>query len=226
MKQIFVISILTLCALSLHAQTLFEPLRQFAEACVMEKQALDVQNPDYNKQFDQLLTSMKLFAGVQIEDGSRVLHPSYVCQDANLDNHIIFAPTYIADYLNGKIPDPYAKMFPYVQDVPIRVISPEKTVRGEQDSTVYAVNKVLCPNSYEAFSYRVSAGEQQLIVVAENDTPLKIEVVTSAGTTVIRPDQQTGFAQHIWNETGNHRSIFVRILNPTDKQVSFVFAAH
>ena len=219
-KTLIVLSLLLACT-GMRGQTLYTHLQHFTDACLQEEAAIRVENPDYNTQLEQLQATLKAFMKIPMRDGSRALHPSQSCSEASLDGHILFLPTYVAGYIENKIPDAFSTDVPYVDNETTR------SRPGEVDSiSIYYTNVVLCPNGTETFSYRVSAGEQQLIVLAEDDTPLAVSVSSEAGTNLASStDAPQGVAKQVWRESAASR-VTVRVSNPTDKHVSFVIAVH
>lgn len=214
-------------ALTLHAQTLYAPLEQFAKACVAEKQALRVEQPDYDEQFEQLYVCLKTFTRLPLRDGQLLLHPSSACRDSLKSGHILFSPSYVTNYLNGKIPNPYSHSFPYVNNpMVIRSSTGHVVLEGEVDTvSVYYVNAVTCPDADAQFEYSVSAGCQQLILLSEDDTPLEVTVSSDAGTAVLRTNEPRGYAQYLWTEQTSS-TVRVHVKNPSDRPVSFVIAVH
>lgn len=227
MKRIPLITVFLTTFVFAHAHTLYAPLEQFAGTCVLTKQAMMVQEPDYDQQFEQVYSYLKIFTGLPLVNGPGILHPSRSCTEEARSKHITFSPTYLVDYLNGNIPNPYTHSFPYAFNQPVRPADTGYIVRdGEADTvSIYYVNSVLCPNGEEQFEYTVSAGEQQMVLIAEDDTPLEIEMSSEAGTAVLRTDMPQGYAQRIWSEM-EPNTVHVVVKNPSDLPVSFVIAVH
>lgn len=220
MKKTLVLLSLMLMSTWMMAQTLYAPLQQFIDVCNQEKEALRVENPDFNKQYRQLFECLVAYSTIPMRDGSRVLHPSNTCADEPTAGHIIFSPSFVADYMDTQIPDPALHSIPYDG------LREPQPVRGDKDSiSIYFANVMLCPDAMETFQFRVSAGEQQLVVIAEDDTPLELEIHSEAGTSLTGSTQTQGVARHIWSENSPTR-INISVKNPASKHVSFVIAVH
>lgn len=221
MKKTFFLFTIVLTSTWLNAQILYAPLQQFADACIQEKNAIQVENPDYNQQYKQLFDCLKAFNKIPMKDGSKVLHPSNTCISEPLDGHILFIPSFVADYMANKIPNPYSPIPPYIDN------ETRRSRPGEADTiSIYYTNVMLCPNAIETFNYRVSAGEQQLIVIAEDDTQLSIVITSETGTSIsTSTNVQESIVKHIWNEESSTK-IQVTIKNTTNKHISFVIAVH
>ena len=220
MKKTLILFSMMLIGTWMMAQTLYAPLQQFVDVCIQEKEALRVENPDYNKQYKQLFDCLVAFSTIPMRDGSKVLHPSNTCAGDSTTGHIIFSPSFVADYMDTKIPDPALHSIPYDG------LREPQPVRGKTDSvSIYFTNVMLCPDAMETFQFRVSAGEQQLVIIAEDDTPLELEIVSEAGTSLLSSIQAQGVAKQIWSENIPTR-ITINVKNPASKHVSFVIAVH
>lgn len=219
MKKTLIILSMMLISTWMNAQTLYEPLQQFADVCFQEKKAIQIENPDYNQQYKQLYDCLKAFNCIPMRDGSKILHPSNTCVDELKEGHILFLPSFVAEYMVNKIPNPSTPSIPYVDN------ETRRSAAGEADTiSIFYTNTMLCPNAIETFSYRVSAGEQQLIAIAEDDTPLVVEITSDKGTSV-SAGMKDGMVKLNWNED-NPSKILVKVNNPTNKYVSFVIAVH
>lgn len=220
MRKTLIFLSLTLISKWMVAQTLYAPLEQFVEACLLEKEALRVENPDYSQQYKQLFDCLKSFSTIPMRDGSIALHPSNICAGDSTTGHIIFSPSFVADYMDNQIPDPDLPGIPYDG------ILDSRHVRGKTDSvSIFYTNTMLCPDAMETFQFRVSAGEQQFVIIAEDDTPLEIEINSEAGTSLKSTTQMQGVAKHIWREN-RPTKIYINVKNPASKHVSFVIAVH
>ena len=194
-------------------------LQQFADACVLEKEAIRVENPDHNKQYKQLYDCLKAFNKIPMRDGSKILHPSNSCSGESTDGHMLFLPTFVKDYMTN-IPEANSKDIPYV-DNDVRRDRPD-----EVDSiSIFYANAILCPNGIESFTYRVSEGTQQIIVIAEDETILDVEITSKSGTSITTSTNSQAIVQQIWDEP-SPSTVCIKVKNPTDKHVTFVIAVH
>ena len=225
-KRLLLLTVLTATFSFVHARTLYAPLEQFAHACLTEKQLLSTEQPDADMQFEQLYACVKSFTALPLINGPAYLHPSRSCASVARTEHITFSPFYLVEYMNGNIPNPYTHSFPYAVNEPVHISTNYVAVDGEVDTiSIYYVNAILCPNGEETFEYAVTAGEQQLVVIAEDDTPLEIAIRSEAEKTVLRTDTPQGFAHYIWDEA-QAATAHISVINPSDKPISFVIAVH
>ena len=225
-KRFVFVAVFAMTFSFVHARMLYAPLEQFAQACLTEKQLLSTEQPDQDLQFEQLYACVKSFTVLPLINGPAFLHPSRSCSAVARNEHITFSPFYLVEYMNGNIPNPYTHSFPYAVNEPVHISTNYVAVDGEVDTvSIYYVNAILCPNGEERFEYDITAGEQQLVVIAEDDTPLEITVASEATQTVLRTDTPQGFAQYIWDEAQPAKA-HVSVTNPSDRPVSFVIAVH
>ena len=210
-----------------HAQTMYAPLAQFADACVQMKQAIWVENPDYNKQFEQLDACLNVLVELPLVENSPLINASHSCGEQTFDGHLVFSPAYIADYLNRKIPDPRQISFPYLFNEPVSGEQKNRDTKPTEVDmeSIYYLNALVCPNSEETIRYRVTAGTQYMIVIAENDTPLDV-IMTASNGDEIRDNTASGKAQLIWQTTDKLCYVTVKVVNTSDKHVSFVMAIY
>ena len=215
------IGLLAMSACVAQAQMLFAPLRSFAEVCVREKTTLRVADADQDEQFRQLYSCLEDFSNLPIQEDLFFLHASFLFSEKELEGHIVFSPDYVADYLTNRISDPRTKSVPYIRDA-------ERRVDYQQGKNIIVYGNCLAyPEADVTFAYHVDRGEQQLVVVAEDDTPLEIEIRSESGyTAVVRSDMPEGFAQHLWEEAQDYTSVHVSVRNPAQHAVSFVIAVH
>lgn len=224
-RLFFITVFLTTFTIS-YARALYAPLEQFAHACLKEKQLLSTEQPDQDMQFEQLYACLKSFTVLPLINGPAFLHPSRSCTDVARNEHITFSPFYLVEYMNGNIPNPYTHSFPYAANEPVHISTNYVAVDGETDTvSIYYVNAVLCPLGEERFEYNITAGEQQLVVIAEDDTALEVVIRTETDQTVLHTDTPQGFAQRIWDEA-QAATAHVSVKNPSDRPVSFVIAVH
>jgi len=212
---------------TINAQTMYAPLAQFADACVQMKQAIWVEKPDYEKQFEQLDSCLNVLVELPLVENSPLINASHSCGEQTFDGHLVFSPAYIADYLNGKIPDPRKISFPYLFNEPVSGVQKKRETKPTEVDmeSIYYTNALVCPYSEETIRYKVTADTQYMVVVAENDTPLEV-IMTASNGTEIRDNTSNGKAQLIWQTTEKLCYITVNVVNPSNKHVSFVIAIY
>lgn len=221
MKKTLILLSMMLMGMWTNAQTLYAPLQQFADVCLQEKEAIRSESMKDNDRYEQLYTCMQAFADLPLTTGEKILNPSNNPSLEQMSGHIVFSLSFINMYLQQNMRDTYPHVFPYVPGASHRE---EKRERG-QEYVIYH-NSLLAPNSNATFSYNALAGEQQLIVIAEDDTPLDIKITSDKGTSLhVSTNAPKGVASQIWNE-GEYAKMLITVTNPTNKYVSFVIAVH
>lgn len=218
MKRTILIPVLLTCAYALSAQNLSQHMQQFADLCLSQREAIRTPQPDYDRLFEQLYNCLKTYTTLPLEQGASILHPDHTFSHEELAGHILFAPDYLADYLTHNIPDPYTESVQYVT-------VPEHKRATDEDKVIYH-NSLLLPLSEVNFRYRVSQGEQQLFVLAEDDTQLDVTVTTGTQETTVSTSPDNRPAQCIWMEDKPYAMVKVNVKNTSDKHVSFVIAVY
>lgn len=222
MKKTFILLSMMLIGTWMNAQSLYAPLQRFADACIQEKEAILSNSMDESDRFELLYTCLQTFVKLPLKTGDHVLNPSNNFPKEILSEHIVFSPAYIDGYLQKNMTDTYSHFIPYIPGDSERAGTPGY----KKNEYVYYNNSLIVSNSNATFSYNISAGEQQLILIAEDDTPLEVEITSEAGTSIlIDTNTPKGFASQIWHEENPSR-IHITVRNPTDKHVSFVIAVY
>ena len=193
-------------------------LQQFADACVQQRSAIRSPQNDHDKQFELLYDCLKTFTTLPLDNGAKTLHPTHIYSDEELAGHIVFSPEYVVRFLTEEIPDPYTHSLQYVT-------TPDSKRATDEDKVFY-LNSLLSPDAEESFWYRVSQGEQQLIVIAEDNTPLDVSIETGGATTTLSTASGNGLVQHIWQEEKPYAMVKVRVSNSSQQPVSFVLAVY
>ena len=206
----------------MNAQTLYAPLQLFADVCIQEKEAIRSESINKNDRFELLYTCMQTFANLPLKTGGSVLHPSNNLSIEKMAGHIVFSPSFINMYLQQNMTDSYLDVVPYIPG--------ESDRAGQIDRApneyIYYHNSLIEPNSEVTFYYNVSVGEQQVVIIAEDDTQLAIEITSEAGTSILlNTNAPQNVTSQIWNEE-NPSVVHIKVNNPTNKSVSFVLAAH
>ena len=221
MKKTLILLSMMLMGMWTNAQTLYAPLQQFTDVCLQEKEAIRSESMKDNDRYEQLYTCMLTFTNLPLLTGEGILHPSNNPSLEQMAGHIVFSPSFINMYLQQHMTDTYPHVVPYVPGDTDRAGKSE----SDQEYVIYH-NSLLAPNSNATFSYNALAGEQQLIVIAEDDTPLDIKITSDKGTSLhINTNAPKGVASQIWNE-GESAKMHITVMNPTNKYVSFVIAVH
>lgn len=230
MKRLIPIATAVMIAVSADAQRLFGPLQEFAETCVNEKTAIRVERPDYDIQYIELYKCLKAWTTIPLKNAKNSFHPSVSYADSDFRGHIVFSAEYISDYMQGKIPDPYTRTFPNDVQIDESFRKLDREVRSgmqpRTDSTIYFVNSLVSAAVPVEFSFRISSGEQQIVVLSENETPLLVEVSSNSGTHSLTVDGKTDFAKLIWQESTEYARLVIKVSTRAEQPTSFVLAFH
>ena len=212
-----------------YGQELIRPVQVFAEVCLQQKEAMLTPTPNYSRQYLQLFDCLKQYTTIPIQPGQALLHPTFVYSEEEMNKHLLFSPDYIGDYMLGKIPDPYTHSFPYNVAIDESFRQVEEQARAvtteTKDTMIYYCNTIAEAQIFNGFDYRVIPGAQQVVVIAEDDTPLEVQINSKAGEAVLFTDPTSGIVQRVWNED-EQGIVSVKVLNHTDKDVAFVIAVY
>ena len=213
----------------MHAQQLIRPMRLFVDVCLRQKEAMLNPTPNYSKQYLQLFDCLKIYTDIPIQPGRNIMHPTMDYPEEELNKHLLFSPDYIGDYMLGKIPDPYTHSFPYNVSIDESFRQVEEQARAvtteTKDSTIYYCNTLAEAQIFNGFDYRIIPGEQQIVVIAEDDTPLEVQINSKMGEMILFTDPHSGIVQHVWN-ADEQDIVSVKVINHTDKDVAFVIAVY
>ena len=224
--SLFAIAMLTLAPAQ--GQTLVPFLHKFADLCLEERRVIMTQKPDYNEQYSQLYDCLKGFAQLSLRESSDIFHPSMSFTDADFRGHLKFSPEYICDYMSGTIPDPYTRSFPFDVSTVDAFRELDRVVRAigaPTDTTVYYTNAIAPTEIAIDFSYEVEAGEQQLLIITENNTPLEVVISSPSKYEILKTDE-SGILKKVWNEQEDDAVVRLSVTQHSAKPVSFVLSVY
>lgn len=188
------------------SQNLSPKLESFKKVCLETRKAIE----DIDAQ--TVNTCKKTFSKLEKDIRELTLEPVSFDKEIPLTGHIVFHSSFLDSLLLNDF------RFALV-DFDLHNIN-----RGESD--IYVSHKVLPAGKTISYKY-VGMGEMELLIVAENETDIQIQINSNGETPSNQSTDTKGLAEFIWTlPTDDSYDVVISITNPSDQDVSCAIASN
>ncbi len=241
MKRCFLLLVycITACTL-IKAQE--QPIHQFAQICIEEREALLRQKDDPDRLFLALEDCYSKLSSVKLNlyEQSPYLYPSKSFKESDFEGHIQFSRLFVLNYLQYKISPYYSASLPFDvmrQQLERQSQSPRSLWERpgvanliiespKENKIILTHNALLDSTSCITYSYLIDKGKQYLVVITEDKTkPFTVVLEDAQASPITLNTDDNGIIYYEWKSKKSGK-VRLTVTTPSEKLRSFVVAVN